>query len=115
MKKPLTFFAALVLSALALTWSSCAFAQDPSSTQEPDTLEQPGVMQPAPNQAPPKPAGRGNPNLADNFDVVDDSGVTLRPDTATLTGVQVAGLGAPQERHSYFVQGVQFGNFFRSS
>jgi hypothetical protein len=115
MKRTPTFFAAIALSAFALTWSSSAFAQDPSSTQQPDAQDEPGVMQPAPNQAAPKPAGRSSSNIGDNSDVVDDSGVTLRPDDSSLTGVQVAGLGTQLERHSYIVPGIQYGNFFRSS
>src|SRR5580698_3893762 len=115
MKRTPTFLMALALSAFALTWSSSAFAQDPSSTQQPDAQDEPGAMQPAPNQAPPKPAGRSSSNIGDNADVVDDSGVTLRPDDSSLTGVQVAGLGTQLERHSYIVPGIQYGNFFRSS
>ncbi|HEY2823093.1 MAG TPA: hypothetical protein VGJ06_18760 [Candidatus Acidoferrum sp.] len=107
-------FPAFALSALVLAWSVPAFAQDPSSTQEPDAQNQ-QTMQPAPGEAPPKPAGRGNPNFSDNGDAVTDSGIPIRPDSSTLTGVQVAGLGTQQERHSYIVPGVQFGNFFRSS
>ncbi len=114
MKKSPTFFAALALSAFALTWSPSALAQDPSSTQEPDSQDQPGIVQPT-NQAPPKPAGRGSVNLDDSSGAVDDSGIPLRPDATTLTGAQVAGLGTQQERHSYIVPGFQYGNFFRSS
>jgi hypothetical protein len=116
MKQTPTFLATLVLSALALTWSMPAFAQDPSSTQEPDTQDQqPIVVQPESTQAAPKPAGRSGSTFTDTSDVVDDSGLTLRPDSTTLTGAQVAGLGTPDERHSYFVPGFQYGNFFRSS
>jgi hypothetical protein len=119
MKRTPTFLVALALSTLALTWSSSAFAQDPSSTQDPDTQDQPSIVQPQPeqNQAPPKPAGRSGSTFSDSdsSDIVDDSGFGLRPDTTTLTGSQVAGLGTPIERHSYIVPGFQYGNFFRSS
>lgn len=107
-------FPAFVLSTLVLAWSVPAFAQDPSSTQEPDSQNQ-QISQPASNEAPPKPAGRGNPNFDNTSDAVDDSGVPLRADESTLTGVQVAGLGTQQQRHSYIVPGFQYGNFFRSS
>jgi hypothetical protein len=114
MKRSPTFFAALVLSALALTWSAPAFGQEPSSPQEPDQTE-PSVIQPQPtDQATPKPAGR-SARLSDDSDAVTESGVPIVPDTTPLTGVQIATLGTQQQRHSYFVPGFQYGNFLRSS
>jgi hypothetical protein len=115
MKRTPIYIAALALSALALTWSPSASAQDPSSTQEPDAQDEPVILQPAPNQAAPKPAGRSGSTFTDSADLVDDSGNMIRPDSTTLTGAQVAGLGTPEERHSYIVPGIQYGNFFRSS
>ena len=115
MKRYPTFFAALVLSALALTWSAPAFAQDPSSSQEPDQSE-PSIVQPQPasDQPPPKPAGRG-PGWTDDSDAVTDSGMPIIPDATPLTGVQIATLGSQDQRHSYLVPGFQYGNFVRSS
>jgi hypothetical protein len=115
MKRSPTFFAAFVLSALALMWSTPAFAQDPSPSQEPDQQE-PSIAQPqpTPDQASPKPAGRG-PGWTDDSDAVTDAGVPILPDATPLTGVQVATLGTQEQRHSYFVPGIQYGNFLRSS
>jgi hypothetical protein len=115
MKRSPTFFAAFVLSALALMWSTPAFAQDPSSPQEPDQQE-PSIAQPqpTPDQASPKPAGRG-PGWTDDSDAVTDAGVPILPDATPLTGVQIATLGTQEQRHSYFVPGIQYGNFVRSS
>ncbi len=115
MKRSPTFFATLALSAFALTWSGAAFAQDPSSTQEPEQTE-PSVVQPqqTPDQAAPKPAGR-SARFGDDADAVTDEGVPIIPDSNPLTGVQIATLGTQQQRHSYFVPGFQYGNFVRSS
>ena len=114
MKRSPIFFASFVLSGLALTWSGSAFAQDPSQ-QEPDQTE-PSIVQPqqTPDQAPPRPAGRG-PGWVDESDAVTDTGVPIIPDSTPLTGVQVATLGSQQQRHSYVVPGFQYGNFLRSS
>jgi hypothetical protein len=115
MKRSPKFFAAFVLSALALTWSASAFAQDPSSQQDPDQTE-PSIIQPqqTPDQAAPKPAGR-SARFGDDSDAVTDAGVPIVADSSPLTGVQIATLGVQDQRHSYFVPGFQYGNFVRSS
>ena len=113
MKRSPTFFAAFVLSSLALIWSGSAFAQDPSQ-QEPGQTD-PSIVQPQPDQTPPpKPAGRG-PGWVDESDAVTDTGVPIIPDSTPLTGVQVATIGSQAQRHSYVVPGFQYGNFLRSS
>jgi hypothetical protein len=116
MKRSSTIFAASLLSAFVLTSAGSAFAQDPSSTQEPDQQQsEPSIVQPqqTPDQAP-KPAGRGA-RFGDDTDAVTDAGVPITPDSSPLTGVQVATLGSQAQRHSYFVPGFQYGNFLRSS
>jgi hypothetical protein len=69
---------------------------------------------PASPVAPPKPAGRGYQPFGDDQEAVPDPGA-LNPDTTPLTGALVPGVGSPEMRHSYWVPGIQYGNFVRSS
>jgi hypothetical protein len=103
-----TFFAILLLAR-----GKPLYAQDSSTTQEPDT-QQPPMQSPTPEGSPPKPAGRGNPTFGEAPNA-DDASASMTPDSTALTGVQVPTLGAQELHHSYFVPGFQYGNFVRSS
>jgi hypothetical protein len=72
------------------------------------------------NDQEPKPAAREYPPLpgaAGNQQDMNDAQNTsnLQPDDRPLTGVQNAGLGTPEMRHSYFVPGLQYSNLIRSN
>jgi hypothetical protein len=119
--------AATLLAIAALLVSPSALAQDPPSepppTQEP--TQQPTQQDPSRPQEPdqptqpmpsqPKPAGRGNPGFNDDEEIEAKDPNALKPDTTALTGVLVPTVGSPEMRHSYFVPGLQYGNFIRST
>lgn len=113
MKRSRTLWVVAFSVMLSLTGGMPIFAQDPSTTQEPDA-QQPATQPPMPEGTPPKPAGRGNLTFGDTSDA-DDASASITPDSTPLTGVQVATLGAQNLHHSYFVPGFQYGNFVRSS
>ena len=64
----------------------------------------------------PKPAAREHLPLGI---LLNDQGDTdsqpLTPDNRALTGAQTTTLGSPEIRHSYWVTGLQYGNFILSS
>jgi hypothetical protein len=65
---------------------------------------------------PPKPAARSIPAPGDQDDQnpnVDPN--ALQPDFTPLTGLQDAGLGMPEIRHSYWVPGLQYGAYLESN
>jgi hypothetical protein len=113
-------FAATVLAVVGLGVSPCAFAQepqpDPNPVQESPAQDPSQPSDPAsPARTQPKPAGRENPIFnEDEANQVQDPNA-LRPDTNALTGVLVPTVGNPEMRHSYFVPGLQYGNFIRSN
>jgi hypothetical protein len=68
----------------------------------------------------PKLAGRQYPLLIEDYGDQDANGdqqpaSNLNPDTRPLTGVQTPTIGSPELRHSYWIPGVQYGNFVRST
>jgi hypothetical protein len=71
------------------------------------------VAQDAPPE--PKPAGRDYQPFGDDQESPADQAAPLRPDNTALTGVLVPGVGTPELRHSYWLPGIQYGNFMRSS
>jgi hypothetical protein len=97
-------FSATYLLAVAVLLASSAFGQEPPPQENPE---------PAPPSQP-KPAGRGYHPFGDDEDSSQSSS-TLSPDTVPLTGVLVPGVGTQEMRHSYWVPGVQYGNFIRSA
>jgi len=112
--------AAALFVVVALAVSPCAYAQDPQPdpypVQENPQQDPSQPSEPAPPaQSQPKPAGRENPifNADEDSEIKDPN--ALRPDTNALTGVMVPTVGNPEMRHSYFVPGIQYGNFIRSN
>jgi hypothetical protein len=109
MKHASVFPAAFLFAAVSLFGATRTFAQD---TPPPETTPQ---EDPGQGSSQPKPAGRDYDPMGG--DQTDTSGApaTLNPDTNALTGVLVPGVGTPDMRHSYWVPGIQYGNFVRSS
>jgi hypothetical protein len=104
MKHAPVFSAAFLFAVVSL------FAASPTRAQDTPPQENP-----APNPSQPKPAGREyDPMGGDQADTPDQA-VTLNPDNTALTGVLVPGVGTPDMRHSYWVPGIQYGNFVRSN
>jgi hypothetical protein len=99
-----SLFSATLLVAVVLVFTACgAFAQ-----------ETPPQDSPGQAPAPPKAAGRDYHPFGDDQDD-SQSQSTLTPDMVPLTGVLVPGVGTQEMRHSYWVPGVQYGNFIRSA
>src|SRR5579871_3523239 len=97
-----TLAVALLLCASAATVSR---AQD---TQQPDTSGIPGET--------PKPAARTVPlPIIGDQDETSETVNDLHPDTTPLTGIQSAGLGTQEFRHSYWQPGIQYGANIQSN
>ncbi len=109
MKHAPVFSAAFLVAVVSLFASSATFPQD-APPQDTPAQENPG---PATSQ--PKPAGRGYDPLGGDQDDTLVQTSTFNPDTSALTGVLVPGVGSPEMRHSYWVPGLQYGNFIRST
>jgi hypothetical protein len=76
------------------------------------------AQEPAEESGKPKPAARVSPLLIardQNPNGDQDSAPALQPDGRPLTGVQNPTLGSPEIRHSYWVPGLQYSNFVRST
>jgi hypothetical protein len=69
-----------------------------------------------PIDAPPKPAAEAFPPLGGETDLdADQQQNMLQPDNRPLTGLQQTTVGAPLERHSYWIPGVFYHNLIQSS
>jgi hypothetical protein len=116
MKHAPVFSAALLFAVVWLFAPPPAFSQDPPSQDAPsqEAPSQDATPTPAPAGSQPKPAGREYQPFGDDQEGPPDA-TAFTPDTTPLTGVFVPGIGSPEIQHSYWVPGLQYGNFIRSS
>jgi hypothetical protein len=77
---------------------------------------QPSIAQEQ-NENPPKPAAQHSPLFAPTDIEQDAGGGTdlVQADNRPLSGVQNPTVGRPENRHSYWVPGIQYGNTTRSN
>lgn len=69
-----------------------------------------------PIDAPPKPAAEAYPPLGGETDQdASQEQDMLQPDNRPLTGLQQTTVGAPLERHSYWIPGISYHNLIHSS
>ena len=98
MKRNHTFLIHSVLLAGSLIFSAAAQAQDPQS-----------------GEAPKPPAKVYGPIGVDEQQDANQPPEQLQPDNRPLTGFQQLTVGAPPEKHSYWVPGISYHNFIQSS
>lgn len=76
----------------------------------------PGFLSAQQSGEPAKPAASVYPPLAESSpDQAQNNGEELAPDSRSLTGAQTLTFGSPEMRHSYWVPGLEYGNFILSS
>jgi len=109
MKRTSGFSAAFLLVVVSLLGTSSTLAQDAPPQDAAPQEDAPST------QSLPKPAGRGYQPFGDDLGTDSTDGTVLVPDNSPLTGAFVPGMGSQEMRHSYWVPGLQYGNFVRSS